>query len=319
MGPRYPLCGARASCRSSRAILCRLCPVEGAYTVVMKFGGTSVADAERIKNAARRIVQRAEEGGTRGRGPLRAREAHRRADRRRPTRSRPRPHPREMDMLLSTGERVSCALAAMAINDLGPRGDLADGLAGRDRHRHHPHEGPHPRDQGAPDPRGARRRPDRARGRLPGRLAGLARRDHARPRRLGHHGGGAGGRARRRGLRDLHGRGRGVQRRSADRAERPQAAGADLRGDARDVGLRGRRAPAPVRGVRPQLRRHDPLPIELRRRTRYRRPGRRADHGDDHSSQPSRTPPRRRGSRSRACRTGRASPGACSPRWPTRA
>ena len=31
----------------------------------------------------------------------------------------PRPHPREMDMLLSTGERVSCALAAMAINDLG--------------------------------------------------------------------------------------------------------------------------------------------------------------------------------------------------------
>ncbi len=31
-------------------------------TVVMKFGGTSVADAERIKRAAKRIVQRAEEG-----------------------------------------------------------------------------------------------------------------------------------------------------------------------------------------------------------------------------------------------------------------
>ena len=31
------------------------------------------------------------------------------------------PHPREMDMLLSTGERVSCALCAMAINDLGHR------------------------------------------------------------------------------------------------------------------------------------------------------------------------------------------------------
>ena len=30
-----------------------------------------------------------------------------------------RPHPREMDMLLSTGERVTCALAAMVINDLG--------------------------------------------------------------------------------------------------------------------------------------------------------------------------------------------------------
>ena len=31
----------------------------------------------------------------------------------------PTPDPREMDMLLSTGERISCALCAMAINDLG--------------------------------------------------------------------------------------------------------------------------------------------------------------------------------------------------------
>jgi aspartate kinase len=33
----------------------------------------------------------------------------------------PHPDPREMDMLLSTGERMSCALCAMAINDLGSR------------------------------------------------------------------------------------------------------------------------------------------------------------------------------------------------------
>ncbi len=33
----------------------------------------------------------------------------------------PRPDPREMDMLLSSGERISCALCAMAINDLGHR------------------------------------------------------------------------------------------------------------------------------------------------------------------------------------------------------
>jgi aspartate kinase len=33
----------------------------------------------------------------------------------------PAPDPREMDMLLSTGERMSCALCAMAINDLGHR------------------------------------------------------------------------------------------------------------------------------------------------------------------------------------------------------
>ena len=30
-----------------------------------------------------------------------------------------RPDPREMDMLLSTGERISCALCAMAIHDMG--------------------------------------------------------------------------------------------------------------------------------------------------------------------------------------------------------
>jgi aspartate kinase len=31
----------------------------------------------------------------------------------------PQPKPRELDMLISVGERISCALAAMAINDLG--------------------------------------------------------------------------------------------------------------------------------------------------------------------------------------------------------
>src|SRR5881397_1303223 len=89
-------------------------------TVVMKFGGTSVADAERIKRAARRIVSQ-REAGRRVVAVLSARgkttdeliamaqevSAH--------------PDPREMDMLLSTGERMSCALCAMAINDLGHR------------------------------------------------------------------------------------------------------------------------------------------------------------------------------------------------------
>jgi aspartate kinase len=91
---------------------------EAGETVVMKFGGTSVSDAERVKAAARRIVQRKEEG-SRVVAVLSARGkttdelvamAHEVSD---------RPHPREMDMLLSTGERISCALAAMVINDLG--------------------------------------------------------------------------------------------------------------------------------------------------------------------------------------------------------
>jgi len=87
-------------------------------TVVMKFGGTSVADAERIKRAAGRIVQAAEDGN-RIVAVLSARgkttdELVAMADE-----VSDRPHPREMDMLLSTGERISCALAAMVINDLG--------------------------------------------------------------------------------------------------------------------------------------------------------------------------------------------------------
>jgi aspartate kinase len=89
-------------------------------TVVMKFGGTSVADAQRLKRAAARIVAKREEGNrvvavlsARGKETDRLiAEAQEVSE---------APDPREMDMLLSTGERVSCALCAMAINDLGHR------------------------------------------------------------------------------------------------------------------------------------------------------------------------------------------------------
>ncbi|MFM8883269.1 MAG: aspartate kinase [Solirubrobacterales bacterium] len=89
-------------------------------TIVMKFGGTSVADAEKIRRAAGRIVARRDEGyevvavlSARGKETDRLIESAREVSE--------NPDPREMDMLLSTGERVSCALAAMAINDLGHR------------------------------------------------------------------------------------------------------------------------------------------------------------------------------------------------------
>jgi len=89
-------------------------------TIVMKFGGTSVADAERIKRAARRIVEK-RDAGNRVVAVLSARgqttdELIEMAEE-----VSPNPDPREMDMLLSTGERISCALCAMAINDLGHR------------------------------------------------------------------------------------------------------------------------------------------------------------------------------------------------------
>src|SRR5256714_9465472 len=88
--------------------------------IVMKFGGSSVADAERIVRAARRIVDK-RESGHRVVAVLSARgkttdELVAMADEVSPT-----PDPREMDMLLSSGERISCALCAMAINDLGHR------------------------------------------------------------------------------------------------------------------------------------------------------------------------------------------------------
>src|ERR671938_1909346 len=38
-----------------------------------------------------------------------------------------RPDPREMDMLLSTGERISCALAAMVLKDLGYQAESFSG------------------------------------------------------------------------------------------------------------------------------------------------------------------------------------------------
>jgi aspartate kinase len=86
----------------------------------MKFGGSSVADAQRIKRAAQRIVGKREagfsvvavlsaRGSTTDELIAMAEEVS------------AAPDPREMDMLLSSGERISCALCAIAINDLGHR------------------------------------------------------------------------------------------------------------------------------------------------------------------------------------------------------
>jgi aspartate kinase len=86
----------------------------------MKFGGTSVADAERIKRAAHRIVAK-REAGNRVVAVLSARGKTTDALIADALEISPQPDPREMDMLLSTGERQSCALCAMAINDLGHR------------------------------------------------------------------------------------------------------------------------------------------------------------------------------------------------------
>jgi aspartate kinase len=86
--------------------------------VVMKFGGSSVGDTDKLKRVAQRLVA-AHEEGLKVVGVLSAmgkttdeliRLAHEVSD---------HPHPREYDMLVSTGERISNALCAMAIHDLG--------------------------------------------------------------------------------------------------------------------------------------------------------------------------------------------------------
>jgi aspartate kinase len=87
-------------------------------TVVMKFGGTSVADPDKIKNVARRLVA-AREAGNRVVAVLSAMGKTTDELVTLAAEVSPTPDPREMDMLLSVGERITCALAAMAIKDLG--------------------------------------------------------------------------------------------------------------------------------------------------------------------------------------------------------
>lgn len=88
--------------------------------IVQKYGGSSVADAERVFNVARRIMKTKAEGnqvvvvlsaqGKTTDGLIaKAKEINPKASR------------REMDMLLATGEQQSVALMAMAINALGGR------------------------------------------------------------------------------------------------------------------------------------------------------------------------------------------------------
>jgi len=86
--------------------------------IVQKFGGTSVGDAERIKAVARRVVETRIDGhdvvvvvsamGDSTDDLMRL-----------ASQITPLPPPRELDMLLTAGERISMALLAMAIHSLG--------------------------------------------------------------------------------------------------------------------------------------------------------------------------------------------------------
>jgi aspartate kinase len=87
-------------------------------TLVMKFGGTSVADPEKIRRVAERLVTAKSSGG-RVVGVVSAMGRHTDELVELAHQVSPLPNPRELDMLISVGERISCALVAMAISDLG--------------------------------------------------------------------------------------------------------------------------------------------------------------------------------------------------------
>ncbi len=86
--------------------------------VVMKFGGTSVGDTDKLKRVAERLVE-ARESGAKVVAVLSAMGKTTDELIRLAFEVSPSPNPREYDMLVSTGERISNALCAMAIHDLG--------------------------------------------------------------------------------------------------------------------------------------------------------------------------------------------------------
>jgi aspartate kinase len=87
-------------------------------TVVMKFGGSSVADPDKIRRVAQRLAD-AHERGARVVATVSAMGDTTDTLLELAGHVSPHPNPRELDMLLSTGERIACALVAMAVHDLG--------------------------------------------------------------------------------------------------------------------------------------------------------------------------------------------------------
>src|SRR5437660_11930099 len=85
--------------------------------IVQKYGGSSVADVEKIKNVARRVVESA--GGNQLVVVVSAMGKATDGLVNLATRISNSPDPREMDMLLATGEQITIALLAMALHGLG--------------------------------------------------------------------------------------------------------------------------------------------------------------------------------------------------------
>ena len=86
--------------------------------IVQKFGGSSVADADKIRNVAR-IITDTYQKGNRVVAVLSAQGDTTDDLIEKAAEINPAASKRELDMLLSTGEQISCALCAMAIESMG--------------------------------------------------------------------------------------------------------------------------------------------------------------------------------------------------------
>src|ERR1700682_5228971 len=88
--------------------------------IVQKYGGTSVGDAERIRNVARRLIETQREG-CRVVAVISAMAGETDQLIKLANEVSPNPTKRELDILLATGENAASALTAMAVNALGAK------------------------------------------------------------------------------------------------------------------------------------------------------------------------------------------------------
>ena len=189
--------------------------------LVMKFGGTSVADLDRIRNAAAKVKREVERGydvavvvsamaGTTNELVGWVRQTSLLYD------------AREYDAVVASGENVTAGLMALTLQEMGVPARSWQGwqVPLRTNSSHGAARIVGDRDRGA-DPQ-VRRGAARGHRRLPGDRPGRPD-HHARPRRLGHLRGRLRRGARGRALRHLHRRRRGLHHRPADHPQGAQA------------------------------------------------------------------------------------------------
>ena len=201
--------------------------------LVMKFGGTSVADLDRIRNVARHVKREVDAGhdvavvvsamaGATNQLVEWCRQAA------------PLHDAREYDAVVATGEEVTAGLARYRAGRHGRQRALLAGLAIADPDRQRAWRGAHSGNQRRrADPPLQGDEPGRGHRRLPGPAQADRTHHHARPRRLRHLGGGDRRRHSSRALRHLYRRRRRLHHRPARGAEGAPHGQDRLRGNAR--------------------------------------------------------------------------------------